>query len=162
VIENLIPQYSLSLLFYNPNIEPRAEYYKRKTELALFLQKASLTSKVKLLENEYDNAAFENAALSLRDEPEGGKRCRICFELRLEETAKRAKAGKYDIFATTLTVSPHKNAKQINEIGNRLAVEYGVGYLSSDFKKHDGYKRSIELSAQYDIYRQNYCGCKGL
>jgi len=154
-----MPGYNVSILFYNPNIEPHEEYEKRKNELVKLLDKASLLSEVKLLENEYDNAAFENAALSLRDEPEGGARCRVCFKLRLRETAKRAKAGEYAVFATTLSVSPHKDAMLLNEIGNQMAVEYGIDYLSSDFKKNDGYKRSVELSKKYDLYRQEYCGC---
>jgi len=160
VIDHLIPEYNVSLLFYNPNIEPSGEYKKRKHELLKLMKKASLSSKIKLLECEYDNAAFANAALSLRDEPEGGKRCSVCIELRLRETAARAVTGEYDIFTTTLSVSPHKNADLINEIGSHLSDEYGIGYLNADFKKHDGYKRSIELSKQYDLYRQNYCGCK--
>ena len=160
VIDRLIPEYNISLLFYNPNIEPSGEYKKRKHELLKFMKKASLSSKVMLLECEYDNAAFANAALSLRDEPEGGKRCRVCIDLRLRETAARAATGEYDIFTTTLSVSPHKNAALINEIGSHLSDEYGIGYLNADFKKHDGYKRSIELSKQYYLYRQNYCGCR--
>jgi len=160
VIECLLPQYNVALLFYNPNIEPHDEYDKRKKELTKLLFKASLTSKVKLLECEYDNAAFKNAALSLRKEPEGGARCRMCFDLRLAETAHRAKAGEFDIFTTTLSVSPHKNAELLNEIGSRIANECGIEYLQADFKKKNGYKRSIELSGQYGLYRQNYCGCK--
>ena len=160
VLECLIPQYNVSLLFYNPNIEPHEEYHKRKNELAHLLLKASLTSKIKVLECEYDNAAFKNAALSLRDEPEGGLRCRICFELRLAETARRAKEGEYDLFTTTLSVSPHKNSKVLNEIGNKIAGEYEIGYLQADFKKKNGYKRSVELSKKYDLYRQEYCGCQ--
>jgi len=146
-------------LFYNPNIEPAVEYDKRKKELSKLLQKASLAAEVKLLECEYDNAAFINAVLSLRNEPEGGARCRVCFELRLAETAARAKEGEFDVFATTLSVSPHKDAELINEIGDRLAGEFGVKYLCSDFKKKDGFKRSVELSKKYDLYRQDYCGC---
>ena len=160
VLECILPHYNVSVLFYNPNIEPHAEYIKRKEELAKLLQKATLTSIVRSLECEYDNAAFENAALSLRNEPEGGERCRLCFELRLSETARRAKAGKFDIFTTTLSVSPHKNAKLLNEIGKKAASDYCVEYLQADFKKKDGYKRSVELSKQYILYRQEYCGCQ--
>jgi len=152
--------YNVSLLFYNPNIEPQDEYKKRKKEIPVLLDKADILTQVDLLECEYDNAAFTTAALSLREEPEGGARCRVCFDLRLSETARRAKAGEYDIFATTLSVSPHKDAKLINEIGKRLADEYGIEYLSSDFKKNNGYKRSVELSKDYGLYRQEYCGCK--
>ena len=159
VLECLMPQYNITVLFYNPNIEPQSEYDKRKNELTGLLVKASLESDVDRLECGYDNAVFSNAVLSLRSEPEGGKRCRICFELRLRETAKRAAAGKYDIFATTLTVSPHKDADVINEIGQLLSSEYTVKYLSSDFKMNDGFKRSVELSKSYNLYRQRFCGC---
>ena len=155
-----MPEYNITVLFYNPNIEPQEEYEKRKKELIKLLDEASFPSDVIMLENEYDNAAFSTAALSLRDEPEGGARCRVCFELRLSETAARAKAGEYDVFATTLSVSPHKDAKLINEIGAQIASEYGIKYLASDFKKNDGYKRSVELSKKYGLYRQEYCGCK--
>jgi len=148
------------VFFYNPNIEPHEEYTKRKEELKKLLLKASFTPKVKLHECEYDNAAFENAALSLRNEPESGMRCRICFELRLAETARIAKTEGFDIFTTTLSVSPHKNAKLLNDIGCKIANDHGIDYLKADFKKKDGFKRSIELSKQYDLYRQNYCGCK--
>jgi len=159
VLERLIPQYDVSAVFYNPNIEPFEEYDRRKKELIKLLRKMPLLSDVKLIECEYDNAAFKHVALSLREEPEGGQRCRACFDLRLAETARLAKAGEYDIFATTLSVSPHKDAKLLNEIGGKRAEEYGIEYLSSDFKKQDGYKRSIELSREYGLYRQNYCGC---
>jgi hypothetical protein len=118
-----------------------------------------LLSDVKLIENEYDNAAFDSVALSLREEPEGFERCAACFKLRLAETARIAKAGEYDVFATTLSVSPHKNVKKINEIGNKQAKIYGIEFLSSNFKKQDGFKRSVELSKKYGLYRQNYCGC---
>ena len=121
VIEFLIPQYNISVLFYNPNIEPYAEYKKRKEEFIKLLNAASFASPIMQLECEYDNAVFINTALSLRKEPEGGERCRMCFEMRLSETARRAKAGKYDSFATTLSVSPHKDADLLNEIGNRIA-----------------------------------------
>jgi len=150
----------VSVLFYNPNIEPFAEYNKRKEELKKLLHKSSLTSTVRMLKCEYDNAAFENAALSLRNEPEGGERCRLCFELRLSETARAAIAGEFDIFTTTLSVSPHKNADFLNMIGANVANKYGIEYLQVDFKKKDGYKRSVELSKQYDLYRQKYCGCQ--
>ena len=155
-----MPIYNVSLLFYNPNIEPQDEYKKRKKEIPVLLDKADILTQVDLLECEYDNAAFTTAALSLREEPEGGARCRVCFAIRLGETARRAKAGAYDIFATTLSVSPHKDAKLINEIGKRIADEYSIEYLSSDFKKNNGYKRSVELSKDYGLYRQEYCGCK--
>jgi len=159
VIEQLVPEYMVSLLFYNPNIEPRTEYEKRKEELLKLLLIISPVSDVLLLESDYDNAVFLSAASSLQDEPEGGARCRACFELRLSETAARAKAGGFDAFASTLSVSPHKDASMINKVGERLGQEFGVGYLHSDFKKDGGFKRSVELSRQYGLYRQDYCGC---
>jgi hypothetical protein len=160
VIERLILQYNVSVIFYNPNIEPQEEHDIRKKELARLLLNMPALSDVKLIECEYDNAAFKHVALSLREEPEGFARCYACFKLRLAETARQAKTGAYDIFATTLSVSPHKDAKILNEIGTDQAKEYGIEFLSSDFKKQDGYKRSIELSKEYGLYRQNYCGCQ--
>ena len=160
VLERLILQYDISVVFYNPNIEPFEEYDRRKKELAKLLFNIPFLSGIKLIECEYDNAAFEHAALSLREEPEGGKRCHACFKLRLTETARLAKIGDFGIFATTLSVSPHKDVKVLNEIGSTQAEKYGIKFLSSDFKKQDGYKRSIELSEEYKLYRQNYCGCQ--
>ena len=159
VLEYLSPFYQITILFYNPNIQPLEEHDKRAGELEKLLSLAEFPNHVNMLAVEYDAAAFEFAAIQFRDEPEGGRRCRACFELRLGETAARAGAGGYDCFATTLTVSPHKAASVINEIGGNLAVMHGVKYLDSDFKKRDGYKRSIELSKQYGLYRQSYCGC---
>ena len=160
VLEKLLPDYNISLLFYNPNIEPHIEYEKRKNELKRLIQEESFYSNVKLLECEYDNTVFSNAVLSLRNEPEGAARCSVCFEMRLNETAKRAKMGEYDIFTSTLSVSPHKNAKLLNELGSKLAKKHGVDYLNTDFKKQNGYLRSIELSNKYNLYRQEYCGCQ--
>jgi len=160
VIEYLKPDYDLSLLYYNPNIEPMDEYIRRKDELLKLMQKAALDSEVLLLDCEYDNAVYRDVVLSLQEEPEGGKRCDVCYRLRLAETAKRAKAGGYNIFATTLSVSPHKNAEKINEIGLKQAEENGIEFLQADFKKKDGYLRSIELTKKYKLYRQQYCGCK--
>ena len=160
VLERLIQQYDVSVVFYNPNIEPLEEYEKRKKELEKLLRIMPFIPDIKLIECEYDNAAFNHVALSLREEPEGGKRCRACFKLRLAETAKLAKTEEYDFFATTLSVSPHKNAKVLNEIGIEQAEIYDIEFLNSDFKKQDGYKRSVELSKEYELYRQSYCGCK--
>ncbi|MBD5476721.1 MAG: epoxyqueuosine reductase QueH [Lachnospiraceae bacterium] len=114
---------------------------------------------IEIVEGDYEPERFYEIAKGLEQCPEGGERCFACYELRLRETAKQAKAGKYDYFTTTLSISPLKNAAKINEIGERIAKEYGVEWLPSDFKKKDGYKRSIELSKEYDLYRQNYCGC---
>jgi len=160
VIEQLKPDYDLTLLYYNPNIEPMDEYKRRKNELLKLLQRANLESEVLLLDCEYDNAVYLDAAQSLKDEPEGGTRCGVCYGLRLGETAKRAKADGYDVFTTTLSVSPHKNAELINEIGLTQAEEHGVEFLQANFKKKDGYLRSIELTVKYNLQRQSYCGCK--
>jgi len=162
VIECLSPRYEISLLFYNPNIEPQDEYEKRKNELTkLVLQgQDTLQSTLSILDCSYGNDVFAQAVKTMRDLPEGGERCTLCFRLRLEETARAARDNCFDIFATTLTVSPHKNAKLINQIGEEAAAMYGVSYLGSDFKKNDGYKRSVYLSKTYNLYRQDYCGCK--
>jgi len=159
VLEYLSPSYDISVLFYNPNIHPRMEFDKRAAELNKLLALAQYPNSVAGIECGYDRAEYELAAAPLSDEQEGGIRCGVCFELRLEKTADRAKTGGYDYFATTLSVSPHKNAGLINEIGANLAEKYGVRYLASDFKKRDGYKRSVELSKKYGLYRQSYCGC---
>ena len=160
VLEHLVSEYDITAFFYNPNIEPRAEYDKRKNELQKLLSAAEFASYVELLDNEYENEAFVNAVTSYRDQKEGEKRCLICFEMRLEKTAQAATSGKYDIFATTMSVSPLKNARILNEIGIRLSEEFAVEYLSADFKKKNGYLRSVDLSKQYKIYRQEYCGCE--
>ena len=143
----------------NPNIQPRGEYDKRAAELNKLIRSVHYPNAVEAVVCDYDNETFITATAPFRDEPEGGRRCRSCFELRLRETAKYASGSGCDYFATTLTVSPHKDADLINEIGAGLAPEFGVSYLISDFKKHDGFKRSIELSKQYGLYRQQYCGC---
>ena len=158
VLGCLTPLYDCTVLFYNPNIEPREEYEKRKGEIEKLLVRNSLCNDVEILDCSYDNDTFAQLVSKLRSEPEGGARCSVCYKLRLRETAKRA-AEKFELFTTTLSVSPYKNAKLLNEIGDRLAKEYGTGYLCSDFKKEDGYKHSVELSKEYDLYRQNFCGC---
>ena len=158
-LEYLSPYFSITVLYYNPNIQPREEYYKRADEFPGLLARAAYPNSVDLSVSDHDPAAFDAATLLLRDEPEGGRRCAVCFELRLRQAAEHAKQGGYDYFATTLSVSPHKNAALLNEIGARLADELGVRYLESDFKKRDGYKRSVELSKLYGLYRQTYCGC---
>ena len=159
VLEYLSPFFEISILFYNPNIFPEDEYYKRKAELQKLLSQASYPNRVDMLDCAYEPEAFAAVATPFLEEPEGGRRCRECFTLRLGETARRAKEGGYDYFTTTLSVSPHKDAAVLNEIGDKLAKEHGVGYLIADFKKRDGYKRSVNLSNQYGLYRQTYCGC---
>jgi len=156
VLEYLTQYFDVTLLYYNPNIQPEAEYEKR-----LFYQREVLKHiPAKLMACDYDGAAFEAAVRGAEDEPEGGERCTRCFRLRLEETAKRAAAGGFSWFCSTLTVSPHKDAARINRIGAALGERYGVQWLPSDFKKRDGYLRSIRLSEEYGLYRQDWCGCR--
>ena len=157
VLSYLTQHFDVTLLYYNPNIQPRAEYDKRLACQKALLQKAF--PQVTLLECNYDGEAFARVSAGLEQEPEGGARCAVCFRLRLEETARRAAEGGFDWFCTTLTVSPHKNAAVINAIGEQLAAQYAVAWLPSDFKKRDGYRQSIALSHAYDLYRQDYCGC---
>lgn len=157
VLSYLTQHFDVTLLYYNPNIQPRAEYDKRLACQKALLQKAF--PQVTLLECSYDGEAFARVSAGLEQEPEGGARCAVCFRLRLEETARRAAEGGFDWFCTTLTVSPHKNAAVINAIGEQLAAQYAVAWLPSDFKKRDGYRQSIALSHAYDLYRQDYCGC---
>ena len=159
VLEKLSSDFQITALFYNPNIMPREEYFKRAEEFQKLPLPEGYPHRIDSVVCEYDPGPFIAAAAPFPDEPEGGARCRACFKLRLEETAKRASEGLFDAFATTLSVSPHKNAADINAAGGFLENEYGVEYLYSDFKKQDGYKRSIELSKRYGLYRQTYCGC---
>lgn len=162
VLEYLSPKFSISVFYCNPNIEPREEYDKRESELRRLIGAVSYPNPVNILEyDDYsaENAEYKEATKALTAEPEGGRRCEACFEMRLEETAVRARAGGFDCFTTTLSVSPYKNAALLNEIGYRLGQKHGIEYLYADFKKRDGYKRSIELSRQYGLYRQAYCGC---
>ena len=160
VLEYLSPFFDISCLFYNPNIRPKQEYDKRRAELIKLLSQAEYPNGVRLLESDYDPGVFDEAAAPYRDEPEGGLRCSLCFDLRLSQTAKNAKESGFDYFTTTLSVSPLKNAAVLNEIGEAAALRFGVRYLQSDFKKRDGYKRSVVLAKQYGLYRQSYCGCK--
>lgn len=156
VLEYLCRHFRVTALFYNPNIYPPEEYEKRLYWFNSILEAYGVERE----DCPYDPAKFEAIASPLAREPEGGARCTECFRLRLEETACRAAAGGYDYFCTTLTVSPHKDAQRINTLGMELERVYNVRWLPSDFKKRDGYRRSIELSAKYGLYRQNYCGCK--
>lgn len=161
VITRLIEEYEITLFFYNPNIEPYEEYAVRKKELEKLAIIYSLHFKedIKILDCEYDNAKFVGSAYSFADEPEGKKRCKLCFDIRLGETARVAKELSFDIFTTTLSVSPYKNAAILNDCGIRQSREHDTAYLEANFKKNDGYKKSIELSKKYGLYRQNYCGC---
>lgn len=159
VLEFLSQYFDITLFYYNPNITPETEYRKRVAELYRLIDEAEYPNAVSIKEGRYDSAEFFDIARGLEELPEGGERCFRCYRLRLEESAKAALEGGYEYFTTTLSVSPHKNAAKLNEIGMELAEKYGVKYLPSDFKKKDGYRRSIELSAKYGLYRQNYCGC---
>jgi len=160
VLELLTPLCECTAFFYNPNVEPLEEHEKRKSELEKLLVRNSLLNNVCLIVSEYENDIFSGLVADLRGGPEGGERCKECYRLRLGATAVLAAGGGYDFFATTMTVSPHKNATHINDIGNMLAEEHGVKYMSSDYKKNDGFKRSVELAKEYGLYRQSYCGCK--
>ena len=159
VLEYLSRYFYITVLYYNPNIFPPSEYALRVREQESLISRMDFVYPVAFLEGSYRPETFYEAVKGLEGEPEGGKRCEKCYELRLLEAAKEAKAGDYDYFTTTLTISPLKSADKLNEIGRRLGTEYGVAYLPSDFKKRDGYKRSTQLSKEYGLYRQDYCGC---
>ena len=156
VLEYLTRYFEVFLSYYNPNIQPRAEYDLRLENQLKVLERIP---GVTLVPCGYDGGAYDEAVRGLEDEPEGGARCTECFKLRLDFAAREAKRLGCDYFATTLTVSPHKDAQRINAIGEALAGKYGVKWLPGDFKKRDGYKRSIELSREFGLYRQDYCGC---
>jgi len=159
VLEYLSEYFKITVFYYNPNISPKEEYEKRKEEQKQFISMLNSKYKIEFIEGDYDNNKYEEIINGLREEKEGGPRCFKCYNLRLEETAKLAKSKDFDYFGTTLTVSPYKNADKLNQIGNELQNKYNINYLFSDFKKKNGYKRSIELSKEYNLYRQDYCGC---
>ena len=149
--------FDITVLYYNPNIDDEKEYAKRKAEQIRFLEQ---TGWAKILDCDHDKSAFEKMSRGLENKPERGKRCYQCYALRLSFTAKTAKENGFAYFATTLTLSPHKNAVWLNEIGENMGGRYGLKYLVSDFKKQGGYYRSIDLSKEYNLYRQDFCGCK--
>lgn len=157
VIERLCQHFQVTVYYYNPNIEPEAEYRHRLAEQERLLN--LLPGGVQMLSCDYDHAAFAAFAEEMAQEPEGGKRCLRCFELRLRQTARAAAEQGYAYFTTTLSVSPHKNAEILNRIGQAAGEKYGVKYLMADFKKKNGYLRSLQLSKEYGLYRQDYCGC---
>lgn len=159
VLEYLTRYFRITLFFCNPNITDPAEYQKRLAELRRFCAKAPFCGDVTVVEDTVSPGEFLRAAAGLEDAPEGGSRCERCFRLRLDRAAAYARENGFSLFATTLTVSPHKNAPLLNAIGAEMGEKYGVEYLSSDFKKKGGYQRSIALSREYDLYRQPYCGC---
>ena len=158
VLEQLCRYFEITVLYYNPNIWPAAEYHRRAEELERFVAQAHPLG-VTVVEDTYDPQDFYAAAAGLEAEPERGERCTACYRLRMRRAAAYAAAHGFDWFATTLSISPHKDAARINQIGQALAAEYGVPHLPSDFKKKNGYLRSLQLSAAYGLYRQDYCGC---
>lgn len=159
VLEYLASWFRITMLFYNPNIGEAAEYEKRRQELLRLIGAMPFAYPVSYMECTHDPQEFYSAVPNRAREQEGGESCFQCYRLRLEKTAREAKMGGFDYFTTTLSISPLKNAQKLNEIGKELSEKYQVPYLHSDFKKKNGYKRSIELSAEYGLYRQNYCGC---
>ena len=158
-LEYLSNFFKITIFYYNPNITDKAEYIKRVEEQKRLIKELPQKYSINFIEGNYDPKSFINISKGLENEPERGKRCYKCYELRLRETALIAKNKNYDYFATTLTLSPYKKSDWVNKIGDELQNEYSVSYLYSDFKKKNGYKRSIELSKIYNLYRQNYCGC---
>ncbi len=159
VLERLGNLFKITIFFYNPNITERLEYQKRLDEIKKFIKKIKTKYPISLIEGRYDQNEFFSMARDLENEPERGRRCYKCYLLRLEETAKIAEENNFSYFTTTLSLSPYKNSNWINEIGESLNKEYQSNFLYSDFKKKNGYKRSIELSKEFNLYRQDYCGC---
>lgn len=162
VLEYLCNFFRITVFYYNPNISASEEYRKRAEEQRRLIRAYNEEKKgyrIDITEGDYEPSRFFETVRGLEDCPEGGERCFKCYELRLRETARRAQEGGFDYFCTTLTISPLKNAEKLNEIGMALSGEYKVPWLPSDFKKRDGYKRSVQLSGEYGLYRQNYCGC---
>ncbi|MFT8340053.1 MAG: epoxyqueuosine reductase QueH [Clostridium beijerinckii] len=159
VLEYLSQYFKITIFFYNPNIYPMEEYTRRVAEQKGLIAEMKVKNEIRFIEGKYDTGSFYKLTKGLEEEKEGGVRCFNCYELRLNEAAIMAKEKGYDYFTTTLSISPHKDSAKLNEIGKKLSEEYDVKYLYSDFKKKEGYKRSIELSKQYKLYRQDYCGC---
>ena len=159
VLEKISDIFDITLFFYNPNISPESEFIFRYEELSKLLEIMGLND-IKIVCPPYDNEEFETIAKGMEDLPEGSARCYKCYRLRLRKSVEYAKENDFDYVTTTLSISPHKNAQWLNSIGVELGEECGVKYLCSDFKKEEGYKRSCELSRLYDLYRQDYCGCK--
>ena len=157
VMEYLAQYFDITIFYYNPNIAPESEFRFRAEEQERLIDEMGLG--VKYLPGKYDPERFFELAKGLEDQPEGGERCFRCYRLRLEEAASVAKEGDFDYFTTTLSISPHKNAQVLNELGREIGEAFGIPYLFSDFKKKNGYRRSCELSIEYNLYRQDYCGC---
>lgn len=159
VLETLSDYFNITILYYNPNIYPEEEYIKRKNEEKRFIQEFPGKNKIRFMDCDYEGNIFIEMAKGLENLKEGEKRCYLCYELRMKKTALLAKINNFDYFTTTLSISPYKNSIWINEIGRKLEKEFNILYLPADFKKKNGYKRSIELSNTYNLYRQDYCGC---
>lgn len=159
VLETLSKDFKITVFYYNPNIYPEEEYWTRVKEQQEFIRRLPTVHPVSFIEGNYDKERFYQAVKGLEKIPEGGERCFACFRLRLKEAVRVAKEGGFDYVTTTLTISPMKNAAKLNEIGEEEAKEAGIAWLPSDFKKKNGYKRSTELSKEYGMYRQDYCGC---
>ena len=159
VISYLTNYFDITIFYYNPNIYPYDEYLKRKQEQIKLINEIDCSNNLDIMDCDYDNDLYEKCIIGLENEPERGNRCMVCYNLRMEKTAKMAKECNYDYFCTTLSVSPYKNSEWINKIGEKLQNKYNINWLYSDFKKKDGYKQSILLSKKYNLYRQDYCGC---
>lgn len=163
VVERLSGRFDITIFFYNPNITDQDEYEKRRMAQLEFIEKYNTRinsrDRIAYLEGPYEPKRFETAVTGLEQEPEGGRRCTPCFQLRLEKAAETARMSGFDTFSTTLTVSPYKNFELIYKLGMQLGMRYGLTFLGEDFKKQGGYQRSIELSRQYNLYRQHFCGC---
>ena len=159
VLEYLSEHFAITVFYFNPNIAPEEEYRKRVEEQKRLVEQLPAVYPIQFLEGRYEPEEFYSRVRGLEKEPEGGARCRVCFELRLEEAARLAAEGGYDYYTTTLSISPLKNAQVLADVAIKMGEKWGVAWLPSDFKKKEGYKRSIQLSSEYDLYRQNYCGC---
>ena len=160
VLEYLAKYFDITIYYYNPNIYPYSEYKKRLDEQIRLINDLSNINKIKILDSEYDYNYYLESIKGLENEQEGGNRCFKCYEIRMRDCAEKAIMMGFDYFGTTLSVSPYKNSKKLNEIGEKLEILLGVNFLYADFKKREGYKKSIELSHKYNLYRQEYCGCE--
>ena len=159
VLEKLADFFEITIYYYNPNISDKKEYHKRVNELRRFISEFNTKYDVKLIEGEYEPEKYDEIVKGMEDLPEKSKRCYYCYEMRIKDTARVAEKLNYPYFTTTLSLSPHKNANWINKIGKEQEKNFETTFLYSDFKKEEGYKRSIELSKEYNLYRQDYCGC---
>ena len=160
VLERLNEYFEITVLYYNPNLDTEEEFNRRSEEQLHLIEKLPQKNKINFIRADYRKEDYDEKVKGFEEEKEGGYRCTLCFELRLEETAKMAREMDFDYFTTTLSISPYKNSKLLNKIGDKISKKYEVDYLYSDFKKKNGYKRSVELSKEYNMYRQDYCGCE--